>query len=218
MAATTYTKAGQKAPTQLKLNADIFGVKDINHGLLHHSYNAYLANGRINLATTKTRGQVSGSNLKPWSQKGTGRARVGSKRTPVWRGGGIVFGPTGQENYSKKINLKAKQAATRQALTLANKANVIKIVEEISIKQPKTSQAAKLLNKIDSKGYSLVVVDSIDDITRKAFANLANAKLIQANYLNVARIMDADTIVLTKSSLEIINNWLAPTATKAGSK
>jgi large subunit ribosomal protein L4 len=208
MAATTYTKTGTKATTQLKLNNAVFGVKDINQQLLHQAYTAYLANGRINLATTKTRGLVSGSNKKPWRQKGTGRARVGSKRTPVWRGGGIVFGPTGEENYTKKLNLKAKQEAIRQALSAANKAGIIKVVEDFSLKQPKTKDIAKFLDKIDVNGYVLFVTDHITNELGKSFANLANVKLIQAKYLNVARIMDADTIVITKAALDSINDWL----------
>lgn len=211
MAVTTYTKTGTKATTQLKLNSAVFGLKDINQQLLHQAYTAYLANGRINLATTKTRGLVSGSNKKPWRQKGTGRARVGSKRTPVWRGGGIVFGPTGEENYTKKLNLKAKQEAIRQALSAANKAGIIKLVEDFSLKQPKTKDVAKFLDKIDVNGYVLFVTDHITNELNKSFANLANVKLIQAQYLNVARIMDADTIVITKSALDSINDWLAKT-------
>lgn len=216
--AATYTKTGSKAQTQVKLSGDIFGIKEINHDLLHQAYSAYLSNGRLNLAVAKTRGQVSGSNKKPWRQKGTGRARVGSKRTPVWRGGGIVFGPTGNENYSKKVNSKAKQLAIKQALSAANTAGNIKVIEELKQKQPKTAEVAKLLAKIDAKGYSLVVTDNMDSSLIKSFSNLANAKLIQAKYLNVARILDADTIVFTKPALEIIGEWLGSKPKKQGAK
>src|SRR6201986_785729 len=104
----TYTKAGTKATTAAKLSKTVFDVVPENHQLLKDAYIAYLANGRANYATTKTRGLVSGGGRKPWKQKGTGRARFGSSRVPIWRGGGIVFGPTGNENYSKDLNVKAK--------------------------------------------------------------------------------------------------------------
>src|SRR6266545_1054603 len=120
MAVSTYTKSGTKATTPAKLDKKIFGVEVKNHNLLKIAYLAYLANGRPNLAITKKRGEVRGGGAKPWRQKGTGRARVGSSRNPLWRGGGIAFGPTGNENYSHKINTKTKREAIRQALSLAN--------------------------------------------------------------------------------------------------
>src|SRR4051812_6031887 len=106
MAVATYTKAGTKATTPAKLDKAVFGLDVNNHELIKAAYTAYLANGRENLAVTKTRGLVRGGGKKPWKQKGTGRARFGSSRVPIWRGGGITFGPTGQENYSKSLNTK----------------------------------------------------------------------------------------------------------------
>src|SRR5664279_3794326 len=123
MAVPTYTASGTKATTAAKLNADVFGVKPENHQLVKQAYDTYLANGRLNLAVTKTRGLISGGGRKPWKQKGTGRARFGSSRNPIWRGGGIVFGPTGEENYSKKLPVSSKRLALRQALSLAAERN-----------------------------------------------------------------------------------------------
>ena len=114
-AVPTYTKAGAKAATATKLDASVFAVMPKNHELLKLAYTAYLANGRDNLAVTKTRGLVSGGGKKPWRQKGTGRARFGSSRNPIWRGGGIAFGPTGEENYTKKVHVSTKRTAIRQA-------------------------------------------------------------------------------------------------------
>src|SRR5687767_4981175 len=107
MPVQTYTSKGTKATTPVKLDKEVFGIEVTSHQLLKDVYTAYLANGRRNLAVTKTRGLVSGGGKKPWKQKGTGRARFGSSRVPIWRGGGITFGPTGNENYSKNINIKA---------------------------------------------------------------------------------------------------------------
>ncbi|HET9174172.1 MAG TPA: 50S ribosomal protein L4, partial [Candidatus Saccharimonadales bacterium] len=101
MAVATFTKSGAKASSNAKLDKDVFGIEVKNHELLKSAYVAYLANGRINLAVTKKRGEVSGGGRKPWKQKGTGRARFGSSRNPIWTGGGVAFGPTGEENYTK---------------------------------------------------------------------------------------------------------------------
>ena len=107
MAVETYTASGTKATSSAKLDDAIFSVVPKNHELLKAAYVMYLANGRENLAVTKTRGLVRGGGRKPWKQKGTGRARFGSSRVPIWRGGGITFGPTGQENYERHMPLKA---------------------------------------------------------------------------------------------------------------
>src|SRR5580700_4305851 len=113
MATATYTKTGTKAPSPAKLSKDIFGLEVTNHELLKQAYVAYQSNGRINLAVTKTRGKVRGGGRKPWAQKGTGRARFGSSRNPIWRGGGIAFGPTGQENFQHHLSSSSKQQALR---------------------------------------------------------------------------------------------------------
>src|SRR5215469_7394431 len=150
MAVPTYTKSGTKATTAAKLDATVFSVMPTNHELLKLAYVAYLANGRDNLAVAKTRGLVSGGGKKPWKQKGTGRARTGSSRNPIWRGGGIVFGPTGEENYRKEVNVKAKRLAIRQALSLAANDNKISVIENVELKNAKTAELAKLLNKIEA--------------------------------------------------------------------
>src|SRR5437763_6792278 len=127
MAVATFTKSGTKAATPAKLDKTVFAVDIKNHELLKQAYEAYLANGRENLAVTKTRGLVRGGGRKQWKQKGTGRARFGSSRNPIWRGGGIVFGPTGEENYSKQLNIKAKRQAIRQALSVASSADKVSV-------------------------------------------------------------------------------------------
>src|SRR6267154_2460943 len=114
MPVATYTKTGTKATTPAKLDKAIFGVEVKNHQLLKDAYLSYLANGRDNHAVVKKRGQVSGGGRKPWQQKGTGNARFGSSRNPIWRGGGVAFGPSGSENYSRKFNVAARRTAVRQ--------------------------------------------------------------------------------------------------------
>ncbi len=208
MATSTYTKSGAKATTAAKLDKQVFGVMPENHDLLKLAYVAYLANGRENLAVTKTRGLVSGGGRKPWKQKGTGRARFGSTRNPIWRGGGIVFGPTGEENYTKKIHTAAKRQAIRQALSLAASEDRLKIVEAFESKDGKVAAAVALLNKIDAKGSVLLALEHKDENVMRATNNLPKVKLVQATYLNVYDILNADTIVMSEKALAMVHDWL----------
>lgn len=206
MSVATFTKAGAKATTPAKLNKDVFGVQVESHDLLKQAYLAYLANGRDNYAVVKTRGLVSGGGRKPWKQKGTGRARFGSTRNPIWRGGGIVFGPTGQENYSRSINTVAKRTATRQALSL--KADAIKVIEAIDSKDGKTKSFVTLLNKLGADRNVLLVVENKTPELIRATNNIPYVILVQAKYLNVYDILNADHIVISKPAVEIVHEWL----------
>lgn len=207
MSTPTYTKSGAKAATNAKLDASVFAVEVKNHELLKQTYDAYLANGRENLATTKTRGLVRGGGKKPWKQKGTGRARFGSSRNPIWRGGGIVFGPTGEENYSKQVNTKAKRLATRQALTLAAQADKIIVIEDMT-NETKTAALATFLAKIGATGRVLVAIEDRTAELEQASANLRDVKLVQPAFVNVYDILNADKIVLTKAALEALTGRL----------
>jgi large subunit ribosomal protein L4 len=207
----TYTKSGTKATTAAQLNASVFDVLPENHELLKLAYVAYLANGRENFAQVKTRGLVSGGGRKPWKQKGTGRARFGSSRNPIWRGGGIVFGPTGEENYTKTVPIKAKRLAIRQALSLAASENRIKVVESVASPNGRVKPIVELLNKIEATGSILIAVEHKDEAIINATRNLGNVKLIQASYLNVYDILNSDVIVITQKSLDIITEWLGGT-------
>ncbi len=208
--AQAYTKAGTKATTPAKLDKAVFGVEAKNHELLKAAYTGYLANGRDNLAVTKTRGLVRGGGKKPWRQKGTGRARFGSSRVPIWRGGGITFGPTGQENYSKQLNTKAKRLALRQALSMAASEDRIKVIESVEAKDGKVSTVAKLMKKVEATGNVLLIVAQKDEAIERATHNLTDVKAVSANYVNVYDLVNADVIVVDKPAIEIIVNWLTP--------
>lgn len=208
MSIATYTKTGTKATTAAKLDSNVFAVVAKNHQLLKEAYHAYLANGRENLAVTKTRGLVRGGGRKPWKQKGTGRARFGSSRNPIWRGGGIAFGPTGLENYSKQINVKAKRLAIRQALSLAVEANNVIVMEDIVLKIGKTAELVQLFEKVGATRNILIVVDSKTPELIRASRNLANVKLVSATYVNTFDAMNADTIIFSQPALAIVSEWL----------
>jgi large subunit ribosomal protein L4 len=207
MAVATYTKAGNKAATPAKLDKAVFGVEVKNHQLLKDAYLAYLANGRTNNAVAKKRGEVSGGGRKPWRQKGTGNARFGSSRNPIWRGGGVAFGPTGSENYSRKLNSSAKKQALRQALSLANQENRIIVIESLAA-DGKTKTVAALMNKIDAAGSTLLVVANLDDKLARSTRNLEGVKAVQATYLNVYDVTNAAKLVFEIAALEAVNGWL----------
>lgn len=208
MATATYTKAGVKASTPVKLDGSVFAVEVNNHELIKQAYVTYMANGRDNLAKTKRRGEVSGGGKKPWKQKGTGRARFGSSRVPIWRGGGITFGPTGDENYSKNMNIKAKRLAVKQALSLANQSGKIKVVEAFSTMDKKTKDMAKFLSKIEANGRVVCVVEKRDYPNELATRNIQKLQVVAAKNLNVYDILNADSIVFSKDALNSVSDWL----------
>lgn len=208
MAIATYSKTGTKATTPAKLDAAVFGVTAKNHELVKAAYVTYLANGRENLAVVKTRAMVSGGGKKPWKQKGTGRARFGSSRVPIWRGGGITFGPTGEENYSKQMNVKAKRLAVRQSLSMASEAGKIKVVESFTAMGDKTKDMALFLTKIEATGNILCVVATKDATKERATQNIQKLKVVSATYLNVYDILNADTIVFNNDALTAVSQWL----------
>ncbi len=195
-----------KTTVKTVLPKDIFEVEVKNHALLKLAYDSYLANSRKASATTKQRGEVRGGGKKPWKQKGTGRARFGSSRNPIWRGGGIVFGPRGNENYTKNLSTTSKRVALRQALSLANKAGKIIIADFNTT--GKTSEAAKFLanNKLDRR--VLLVVDEKTPEILRATNNIQNILLVRAKYLSVYHILNADKIVLSTKSIDVIKEWL----------
>ena len=208
MSVATYTKAGAKATTAATLDKKVFGLKVTDHQLLKEAYLAYLGNGRTAGAKTLKRGQVSGGGKKPWRQKGTGNARFGSSRNPIWLGGGIAFGPTGDQNYVSKISTQAKRQALRQALSLAATSDKIAVIDDITITSAKTKDAAALLGKINATGSVLVVVNSKTPELNRSMSNLGGVKLAQARYLNVYDVLNADKIVFSKTALTHVSEWL----------
>lgn len=194
--------------TTPKLDKEVFGLEVKNHQLLKLAYDSYLAAGRKVSAVTKRRGEVSGGGKKPWKQKGTGRARFGSSRNPIWRGGGIVFGPLGIENYTLKISLASKRVALRQALSLANKEKKIIIAEAKS--SGKTRDIAEFLskNKLSDSRRVLLVVDEKTPELLRSTKNIPSVELIRATYLSVYHILNADMIVLSPKAVVAVESWL----------
>ena len=199
--------AESTTPAKATLPKEVFAVEVPNHQLLKLAYDAFLANGRQSSATTLQRGEVRGGGKKPWKQKGTGRARFGSSRNPIWRGGGIVFGPSGNENYKLKLTTRSKRVAVAQALTLANKA---KKVEVKDIKTTgKTAEVAKFLadNKMADVKVLIVVDEKTPELMR-ATNNIEKALVVSAKYLSVYYILNADKIVFNTKAVAVVKEWL----------
>jgi large subunit ribosomal protein L4 len=200
------TTAATKAPV---LPEEVFNVEVKNHELLKLAYDAYLAQSRKASATTLTRGLVRGGGKKPWAQKGTGRARFGSSRNPIWRGGGIVFGPLGIENYKLKISTQSKRQAIRQALTIANQEGLVSVLDFKTT--GKTAEAVKFLEDNKFARRTLLVVEQKTPQLLRATNNIQNVLLVSTKYLSVYHILNADNIVLATASLPTLKSWLAKT-------
>ena len=191
------------------LNKDIFGLDVENHELVKLAYDAYLANSRSSHAKTLKRGEVRGGGKKPWKQKGTGRARFGSTRNPIWRHGGVAFGRTGEENFTKKLAKNSKRLAVRQALSMKNAEKAVLVLDKAVKLDGKTKSAVKVLKdmKLEDKNVLAVAAEKTPEVLRSA-NNLPNVKLVRATYLNVFDIMNADAIVFSEAALKATEKWL----------
>jgi len=204
--ATPATPTKTASAVTSTLPKEVFAVEVPNHELLKQAYDTFLANNRTSAGRTKTRGEVSGGGKKPWKQKGTGRARFGSSRNPIWRGGGIVFGPRGNENFGKKLATGAKRVAVKQALTLANQEGKVQIKDVKAT--GKTADFAKFLaeNKLDRK-VLIVVTEKTPELLRTT-NNIQNVLVVRATYLNVYYIMNADNILIASDAVAVLKDWL----------
>ena len=191
------------------LDKDVFGLKVENHELVKLAYDAYLANSRSSHAKTLKRGEVRGGGKKPWKQKGTGRARFGSTRNPIWRHGGVAFGRTGEENFTKKVSKASKLLAVRQALSMKNAEKAVIVLPADTKLSGKTKDAVKILKdlKLEGKNVLAVAAEKTPEVLRST-NNLADVKLVRATYLNVFDIMNADAIVFSEAGLKAATAWL----------
>jgi large subunit ribosomal protein L4 len=205
--AVSYSKTGAKQEVAVKLEKQVFGL-DPNQELVGQAYRTYLANGRSSGASTLKRGQVQGGGKKPWRQKGTGRARVGSIRVPEWRGGGVVFGPTGNENHTLTLPVRMKRLALRHALSMQAASGKISAIEAFGSTDGKVKTTVELLSKLGFEGSLVVVVDAKTDMLERATRNIAGLQLVTAKYLNVFTIMNADQLVFTTAALAAVKDWL----------
>nr|YP_009394377.1 ribosomal protein L4 [Leptosiphonia brodiei]ARW62939.1 ribosomal protein L4 [Leptosiphonia brodiei] len=176
--------------------------------LIHKALKQQLTNNRVRNASTKTRSEVRGGGKKPWKQKGTGRARAGSNRSPLWKGGGIIFGPK-TKTYKSKINKKEKRLAINTLISNKFKQTIIVSNLLKNIEQPSTKQAIREIEqlgiKINKKQKILIAVDKQDKNLYLSFRNLKNVKIIEINSINILSLLKADTILITHTALKQFN-------------
>jgi large subunit ribosomal protein L4 len=174
---------------------------------VHDVVVAYRAAQRMGTACTKTVGEVSGSNKKPWRQKGTGRARAGSHQSPLWAGGGVVFGPRPRD-YTKKVSKSTRQLALRKALTERLNAGDVVIVDEIKLGAPKTKDFLGVLDALDIKKTALFVIDGADDNLRRASRNVQKIEVTSSDFVNTYQVLRSDKLVFTRGAFEKLEERL----------
>lgn len=192
-------KADGTSSGDIKLDADVFGIEP-NLDVLHQVVNAQRAAARAGTASTKTRSAVRGGGRKPWRQKGLGRARHGSIRSPQWVGGGVAHGPKPRD-YIQRTPKKMKRLALRSALSARAAEAAVKIVEDIDWATPKTSQAVQLLNAMETTGKTLLVLGQLDGVAGKSFRNIADVRLVEPGYLTPYDVLWSDQVVFTSHSV-----------------
>jgi len=180
---------------EIKLDSEVFGIEP-NLDVLYQVVNAQRAAARAGTAATKTRSQVRGGGRKPWRQKGLGRARHGSIRSPIWVGGGVAHGPQPRD-YGERTPKKMKRLALHSALSARASEAAVKVVEDLDWATPKTKQAVKLLNSMDVSGKTLVVLGQLDGVPAKSFRNLADVRLVEPGQLSSYDVLWSDQVVFT---------------------
>lgn len=210
-----YNLKGEKTGV-IELPQDIFGVKT-NSDLLHQVVTSQKSNARSAIANTKTRGEVRGGGKKPWAQKGTGRARHGSTRSPIWIGGGITFGPRSERNFEKKINKKMRRKALLMAISSKVTDSQLMIFEDMTMKEAKTKTIANAISKVSkiAKPKSLFVMNPENRNAWLSSKNCSGSKVISVNNLNVADILDKKFMVISKDELDLIKKNLSKSGSVA---
>jgi len=211
-----------KEVEKIELPQEIFGLK-INQGLVKQAVEAQMSQARIPYAHAKDRSEVRGGGKKPWRQKGTGRARHGSIRSPIWRGGGVTHGPRKEKNFVKKINKKMKRQALLMVLSGKVKDNEMIVLDDLKLEQPKTKLMAKIIknltlrlassageprpgNKIELDKGALIVMSAKDENIIRATRNIPKFSTIGAQSLNVVDLLSCKYLLMPKGAIEIIRN------------
>ena len=191
--------AGEEV-SKISLNAEVFGIEP-NNQVMFDAVQVEQSNARQATAKTKVRHEVSGGGKKPFRQKGTGRARAGTTRSPIWVGGGTVFGPDGNQNYKISQNKKAHNLALRSALSLKAKEGLV-VVDELKFDEKKTANFLKVMNALKVGDKVLVAVDEIDENIFYSASNISWVKLVTIDNVSVRDLLNVDTVVFSKSSVE----------------
>ncbi len=201
MKVAVYDKTGKK--TESTISTKVFDG-EVNEALLAEALHIIQSNKRQAGAKTLDRSEVSGGGKKPWRQKGTGRARAGSSRSPIWRGGGVTFGPTGTQNYKLNMPKKKRNAALMSALRTKKDADILAL-REIKMEKPSTKVFANLLKKLDLNRNTLIVVEENDENVEKSVRNLPGVKMVNYKNLNAYDVTWARKVVFIGESLKMLS-------------
>ncbi|MFZ5897679.1 MAG: 50S ribosomal protein L4 [Bacillota bacterium] len=192
---------------EIELSEDVFG-QPVNEAVLHEVVVMHLANRRRGTHDTKTRAEVRGGGRKPWRQKGTGRARHGSIRSPIWRGGGIVFGPHPRD-YSYSVPKKVKRMALKSALSAKVKEGKLIVLDALTLAEPKTKEMVNVIDNLKVNNGALFVTAERDLNVEKSTRNIPGFKSLEARQLNVYDLLDHDNLVLTRDAVTRVEEVLA---------
>jgi large subunit ribosomal protein L4 len=204
MKALIYNQNGKKLEENISLPNEIFDVK-MNSDLVHQVAISQMANRRRVIAKTKDRSEVRGGGRKPWRQKGTGRARHGSIRSPIWRHGGVTFGPTTDIVFKKDVSKKMRRKALFMVLTAKAKKEFLIVLDNLKLEKPKTKLMNEILKKLPGKDSSrLVILPQKDDAVIKATRNISRTKIELAQNLNVLDLLSFKYLILPKNSIKVI--------------
>ena len=203
---STYNIAGAQTG-EMELNDSVFGV-EVNEAVMRQAVLRQLANERLGTHATKTRGLVRGGGRKPWKQKGTGRARVGSTRSPLWVGGGTVFGPQ-PRSYEQKMPRKARRLAVKSALSDKVNTNELFVLDEIVLAAPKTKEVVKVVDNFKFSGEKVLFITDGDEVMARCARNLQGVKSVSTENMNICDLLHYTKLFITKSAVAKIEEVLA---------
>jgi large subunit ribosomal protein L4 len=191
---------------EVELRDDVFGIEP-NVAVMHQAVVRQQANARAGTAKTKSRGEVRGGGAKPWRQKGTGRARQGSIRSPQWVGGGVVFGPT-PRSFAKRMNRKMRRLALRSALSVKAGAQQLVVLDALAMEQPRTKDMNAFLERLNVGTTALILLSDRNDNVELSARNLSNVKTIMPSCLSVRDLLNYDYLLADREAVTLVQDWL----------
>ena len=200
-----YNQLGEKAEKKVNLNGDVFGIEP-NTQVMFDAVQVYQANMRQATAKTKTRAEVRGGGKKPWRQKGTGRARAGSNRSPIWVGGGTVFGPSGNQNYKLSMNKKSHELAVKSALSVKAAEKNIVLLDSLNVE--KTKDFVAVLSALNVAGKALIVLNEENEVVMKAARNVPGVKVVLTDNVCVYDVLNAEKLIFTVDAAKKVEGGL----------
>ena len=192
---------------EVELSENVYGA-EVRPDVMHQVVRNYLANQRLGSASTLTRAEVAGGGRKPWRQKGTGRARHGSIRSPIWRKGGIVFGPK-PRSFKYSVPKKLRKLALKSALSAKVNNSELILLEDLKMEAPKTKEMVNILNNLNVNTKTLIVISAKDENVEKSARNLPGVKTVNVNILNVYDILNHDNLIMTKEAAQRVEEVYA---------